>query len=60
VSEIKDLEVNLSTFNHICGAIRRVLNKRIRKGTQMKFYKTVAAPALTYSLAKQRQITETA
>jgi hypothetical protein len=53
-------------FNHICETIRRVLNKKTRKETQIKFYKVMAIPTLTYSsetwtlTKKQRQKIETA
>jgi hypothetical protein len=60
------LERKLSKFNHICRTIRIILNKKIRKETQFKFYKTMYVPAVTYSsetwtlTKRQRQKTETA
>jgi predicted DNA-binding protein (UPF0278 family) len=62
----KDLETKLRKFNHTCGTIRRILNKKTRKETQIKFYKVMAIPTLTYSsetwtlTKKQRQNIETA
>jgi cyclopropane fatty-acyl-phospholipid synthase-like methyltransferase len=45
----KYLETKLHKFSHIYGAIRTASNKKIRKEIQIKFYKTVATPTLTYS-----------
>jgi hypothetical protein len=49
IFENKDLETKVSKFNHICGSIRTVLDKKIRKDIRIKFDKTVAIPALIYS-----------
>jgi hypothetical protein len=49
IFENKDLETKLRKCNHICGMIRRVLNKKTRKETQITFYKVMAVPTLTYS-----------
>jgi hypothetical protein len=38
--------MNRSKFNHKCGSIRRVLNKRARKKTQIRHYETMAIPTL--------------
>lgn len=46
--EDSEIEEKLSKFQRICGTIARTLKNRARKETQLKFYKTVAAPALTY------------
>jgi hypothetical protein len=34
----------------MCGTIRRTLNKKTRKDTQIKFYKAMAVPTFTYGL----------
>jgi hypothetical protein len=49
IFENKDLETKLRKFNHISGTIRRVLGKNTRKETQIKCYKDMAVPTLTYS-----------
>lgn len=47
-NEDKDLSVKLNKFQSICGVISRVLGRTTRKETSLKFYKTVAVPALFY------------
>jgi hypothetical protein len=37
----------MNRFNQMCSTVRRTLNKT-RKGTQVKFYKAVVVPTLTY------------
>jgi hypothetical protein len=49
IFENKDLETKLRKFNRTCGTIRRALNKKTWKETQIKFYKFMAIPRLTYS-----------
>jgi hypothetical protein len=48
IFENKDLKTKLSKLNHICGMIRRVLNKNIRKETE--FYKTLGYPNINIQL----------
>jgi hypothetical protein len=66
IFENKDLETKLRKFNHPSGTIRRELNKKTWKERQIKFYKVMAVPTLTYNsetwtlTKKQRQKIETA
>jgi hypothetical protein len=57
----------MNIFNQMCSTIRRTLNYRTRKDTQIKFYKAMAVPILTYgseistiTKKKQEGKTETA
>ena len=43
-----DVKKKLHRFQMICGTIRRTLGKRVTPETQIKFYKTMAIPVLTY------------
>jgi hypothetical protein len=42
----KDLEENLSRFQHTCGIIRRMLKNKTRKDTQINFYNVLVVPML--------------
>jgi hypothetical protein len=44
----EDLNDKLSKSQNICGVIRRTLNKKTRKETNLKFYKIMAVPVLIY------------
>lgn len=44
----KDINAKLSRFQMICGTIDKTLKNKTRKETRMKFYKTMAVPALLY------------
>jgi hypothetical protein len=48
VTNNKDLEIKLNRFHQMCGTIRRMLYKKTRKDTQIKFYKAMAGPTFTY------------
>lgn len=43
-----DVEQKLNKFSRVCGTISRHLKHKTRKDTQLKFYKTIAVPTLTY------------
>lgn len=43
-----DIEEKLNKFSSICGTINRHLKSKTRKETQVKFYKTITVPTLTY------------
>lgn len=44
----KDIEYKINQFQAICGTINRTLNNKAHKQTKLKFYKTMAVPALLY------------
>ena len=44
----KDLEQKVNKFSRICGTISRTLKNKTRNDTQIKFYKTMAVPTITY------------
>jgi hypothetical protein len=48
VSNNRDFRIKMDRFNQMCSTIRRTLNNKIRKETQIKFYKATAVPTLTY------------
>ena len=43
-----DIPMKLNKFNAICGTIHRILKGKARKETELKFYKTMAIPLVTY------------
>jgi hypothetical protein len=44
----RDLKIKMNRFNKICSTIKRTLNNKTRKDTQIKFDKAMAEPILTY------------
>lgn len=44
----KDINIKIQKFQKLCGTIRRALRQKTRQDTQLKFYKTMAVPMLTY------------
>jgi hypothetical protein len=48
----KDKNIKLRKFQRICGVIRRTLRQKTLQSTQLKFYKVVAVPMLTYASEK--------
>jgi hypothetical protein len=48
VSNNTDLEIKMNRFNQFCSTIRRTLNNKTRTETQIKFYKVMVVPTLTY------------
>lgn len=44
-----DINIKLNRFYNMCGTIRRTLKNKTLKSTQLKFYKTMAVPMLTYA-----------
>jgi hypothetical protein len=44
----RDIDKKLRRFHMICGAIHRTLKNKTRKESRLKFYKTMAVPALMY------------
>lgn len=44
-----DINMKLNRFYNMCGTIRRTLKNKTLKSTQLKFYKTMAVPTLTYA-----------
>jgi hypothetical protein len=45
----EDIHINLSKFQRMCGMIRKSLSQKIMQSTQLKFYKIMAVPMLTYA-----------
>ena len=43
-----DVDHKLAKFQSICGTIQRVLSRKARKETGLKFYKVMAVPLLSY------------
>ena len=43
-----DIPQKIAKFNLICGTIHRTLKGKARKETEIKFYKTMAIPLMTY------------
>jgi hypothetical protein len=44
----RNLEIKINKFNQMCSTIRTTLNKKTRNDTQLKIYKAMAVPTLTY------------
>jgi hypothetical protein len=44
----RDIYKKLGGFQMLCGTIHRTVKNKSRKETRLKFYKTVAIPALMY------------
>jgi hypothetical protein len=44
----RDVNNKIQKFQMVCGTISRTLKNKTRKGTLMKFYKTMAVPILSY------------
>jgi hypothetical protein len=47
ITNSRDLGIKMNRFNQICSTLRRTLNIKTRKETQIKFYKATAVPTLT-------------
>lgn len=44
-----DINIKINRFYNMCGTIRRTLKNKTLRTTQLKFYKTMAVPMLTYA-----------
>lgn len=44
-----DINIKINRFQGMCGTIRRTLKNKTLRTTQLKFYKTMAVPMLTYA-----------
>lgn len=44
----EDINNKVSKFQGICGTINRTLRNKVRKETQLKFYKVLAVPVILY------------
>lgn len=45
----EDINIKLNRFYRMCGTIRRTLKNKTLRSTQLKFYKIMAVPVLTYA-----------
>jgi hypothetical protein len=45
----EDINIELSKFQRMCGTVRRTLRQKTLQSTQLKFYKIMAVPMLTYA-----------
>ena len=43
-----EVQQKLHKFQYICGTLRKILRKKTRKETQLKFYRVMATPVLLY------------
>jgi hypothetical protein len=43
------INIKLNKFQRMCGTIRRTLRQKTLQSTQLKFYKIMAVPMLTYA-----------
>lgn len=45
----EDINIKLNKFYRMCGTIKRTLKNKTLQSTQLKFYKVMAVPTLTYA-----------
>jgi Tfp pilus assembly pilus retraction ATPase PilT len=45
----EDIKIKLNKFQGMCGMIQRTLKQKTLQTTQLKFYKIMAVPMLTYA-----------
>jgi hypothetical protein len=45
----EDINIKLNKFQIMCGTVRRTLRQKTSQNTQLKFYKIIAVPMLTYA-----------
>ena len=43
-----DIYVKVGRFQTICGTINSIFNNKVRQDTNLKFYKAIAVPVLSY------------
>jgi hypothetical protein len=44
-----DINIKLNKFQRMCGTIQRTLRQKTLQSTQLKYYKIMAVPMLTYA-----------